>query len=58
LEARTVHGGRKIGMWLVSVGFSRFHEGSGAGKNRLPGGHRLVNRKKIATRKTKDREKE
>jgi hypothetical protein len=36
-----------------NVKFSAFHEGRGAGKTDPPGGHDLVNGKKIVTKKEK-----
>ena len=43
---------------MVNVGFSAFHEGRGAGKTDPPGGHMLVNKKKIVNKKRKVRRKE
>jgi len=52
------HEGRRRRQVAASVGFSRFHEGCGAGKTDPPGGRILVNRKKIVNKKTKVSEKE
>jgi hypothetical protein len=41
----------------VNVENSAFHEGSDAGKKTTPGGHIIVSRKRIVTRKEKLREK-
>ncbi len=44
---------REVLPWqgVVNVEFSTFHEGRGAGKTDPPGGHIIVNRKKIVTEK-------
>ncbi len=43
--------GRRARQGQVNVGFSAFHEGRGARKTGAPGGHDLVNRKKIVDEK-------
>jgi hypothetical protein len=50
---RPCHEGRKHWQELVNAGFSVFHEGRGAGKKATPGGHIIVNRKRIVNRKEK-----
>jgi hypothetical protein len=49
--------GRRAWQGSVNVGSSAFHEGRGAGKKTTPGGHDLVNRKKLFQEKEKLREK-
>ena len=41
------HEGRRARLGPMNVGFSAFHEGRGARKTDPPGGHDLVNRKKL-----------
>jgi hypothetical protein len=47
------HEGRRVWQGALNVGSSAFHEGRGAGKKTTPGGHDLVNRKKIVNEKEK-----
>ncbi len=52
------HEGRRARQGPVNVRFSTLHEGRGAGKKTTPGGHDLVNRKKIVREKEKLREED
>jgi hypothetical protein len=47
------HEGRRVWHGALNVGYSAFHEGRGAGKKTTPGGHHLVNGKKIVSGKAK-----
>jgi len=51
------HEGRRDRRERVNVDSGRFHEGRGAGKTDTPGGHRLVNKKRIVSGKEKLRAK-
>jgi hypothetical protein len=50
------HEGRRAWQGALNVRSSAFHEGRGAGKKTTPGGHDLVNRKKLFQEKEELRE--
>src|SRR5712664_1459850 len=47
------HEGRRARLGRLNVVLSAFHEGRGARKSTIPGGHRLVSRKRIVSEKEK-----